>query len=174
MNTLHRNITVPGTLETVFEFFNQPENLERLTPDSLKFNMLTPSPVAMHNGAVFDYTIGLFGIPMRWTSVITNYDPPHQFVDIQLKGPYAYWHHSHSFESTAEGVDVIDEIHYEIGFSLLGKVLLRPLIQRQLESIFAFRGQAIDRLFRHPDTSRRDHQAGATSQDSSILLGEPN
>ena len=174
MNTLQRKITVPGTLEAVFDFFNRPENLEILTPDSLKFNMLTPSPVAMHNGAVFDYTIGLFGIPMRWTSVIANYDPPHQFVDIQLKGPYAFWHHRHSFEAKPTGVEVTDEIHYEIGFSLLGKVLLRPLVQRQLESIFAFRAQAIDRLFRYPDASRRDHRAGATLEDNSILLGEPN
>ncbi|NQV35671.1 MAG: SRPBCC family protein [Phycisphaeraceae bacterium] len=151
MYTLKRSITVPGTVDTVFEFFNRPENLERLTPDSLKFSMLTPSPVCMHNGAVFDYTIGLFGIPMRWTSVITNYDPPHQFVDIQLKGPYAFWHHRHSFESKGDEVEVTDEIHYEIGMWFIGNWLIKPFIQRQLNTIFSYRSHAIEALFQHPD-----------------------
>lgn len=166
MYTLRRSITVPGTLDTVFEFFNCPENLEKLTPSNLSFHLLTPSPVAMHNGAVFDYTIGLFGIPMRWTSIITNYDPPHQFVDIQLKGPYAYWHHKHSFEPRGDNVEVTDEIHYEIGFSLFGKMLLRPLVQRQLKSIFAFRAQAIEQLFEHSEVSRSEHHEGVVSKSN--------
>ena len=166
MYTLRRSLTVPGSLETVFNFFNRPENLERLTPDTLKFNMLTPSPVTMHNGAVFDYTIGLMGLPMRWTSVITNYDPPHHFVDVQLKGPYAYWHHKHSFQPRGDDVEVTDEIHYEIGFSLFGKVLLRPLVQRQLKSIFAFRAQAIEQLFRHPEASQPDDHEGVVSKSN--------
>ncbi len=153
MVTLKRSITVPGTLESVFEFFNRPENLERLTPETLKFTMLTPSPVSMHNGAVFDYTIGLMGLPMRWTSVITNYDPPHHFVDIQLKGPYAYWHHKHSFHTRGDEVEVTDEIHYEIGYSWVGSLLLRPVIQRQLNAIFSFRARKIEALFRLPDVS---------------------
>ena len=166
MYTLRRSITVPGTVDTVFEFFNRPENLEKLTPPNLKFHILTPSPVTMHNGAVFDYTVGLMGFPMRWTSVITNYDPPHHFVDIQLKGPYAYWHHKHSFQARPDGVEVTDEIHYEIGFSLFGKVLLRPLIQRQLNAIFAFRVRAIERLFRRPEMSRSDHHEGVVSKSN--------
>jgi ligand-binding SRPBCC domain-containing protein len=172
MYALKRSLTVPGSLETAFEFFNRPENLEQLTPSNLRFHILTPSPVAMHNGAVFDYTIGLFGVPMRWTSIITNYCPPHHFVDIQLKGPYAYWHHKHSFESRPDGVEVTDEIHYEIGYSLLGKVVLRPLVKRQLESIFAFRAQAIEHIFRHPDMSRCDHQADGPLRNNSIMSAE--
>ena len=168
MHSLKREATVPGTLASVFEFFNRPENLEQLTPGHLKFDMLTPSPVTMHNGAVFDYTIGLFGLPMRWTSIITNYDPPHQFVDIQLKGPYAYWHHKHGFESCSAGVRVTDDIHYEIGYSLLGRGVLRPIVQRQLESIFDFRAQAIDRIFRRSDVAQSEQNAVATLEDKSI------
>ena len=155
MYTLRRSITVPGTLETVFNFFNRPENLEKLTPANLKFHILTPSPVTMHNGAVFDYTIGLMGLPMRWTSNITNYDPPYHFVDIQLKGPYAYWHHKHSFEPRGDDVEVADEIHYEIGFGVFGR-LLRPLIQRQLDAIFSFRAQKIEESFLSPDASQSE------------------
>ena len=169
MYTLKKSITVPGSLDTVFEFFNRPENLEKLTPANLKFNILTPSPVTMHNGAVFDYTIGLMGIPMRWTSIITNYDPPHHFVDIQLKGPYAYWHHKHSFEAKAEGVEVTDEIHYEIGFSLFGKVVLRPVIQRQLKAIFSFRAHAIKGLFLSTHLSQPDPQPSEGSERSRTL-----
>lgn len=174
MYTLTKSITVPGTVETVFEFFNRPENLETLTPSHLNFNIVTPSPVAMHNGAVFDYVIRLMGFPMRWTSVITNYDPPHQFVDIQLKGPYAYWHHRHSFKEAGEGVEVIDEIHYEIGFSFVGRGVLRPIVQRQLESIFGFREQAIHQIFRHPDRPQPDRTTGGTLAGHSIHSKEPD
>ena len=147
MYTLKKSIYVPTSLEQVFAFFNRPENLEKLTPPSLSFNILTPQPLVMHNGAVFDYQIGLMGVPMRWTSVITNYEPPHQFVDIQLRGPYTFWHHKHSFVSKGDGVEVIDEVHYDIGFSVLGKLMHGLMIQRQLDTIFSYREKVINELF---------------------------
>ena len=138
---------MPASLDEVFAFFNRPENLEKLTPPFLRFNILTPSSLVMHNGAVFDYQIRLAGLPMRWTSLIANYDPPHQFVDIQLKGPYSFWHHKHSFVSREEGVEVIDEVHYDIGLSVLGKLAHTLVIQHQLNMIFSYREKVIREFF---------------------------
>lgn len=125
-----------------------------MTPPFLKFRFLTPPPLTMHNGAVFDYALRLFGCPLRWTSIISRYEPPHGFVDIQLRGPYAYWHHRHGFAAKDGGVEVTDEIHYQVGFSLLGALLHRILIRRQLNWIFNYRRDAVQRLF--PAGGRED------------------
>jgi ligand-binding SRPBCC domain-containing protein len=148
MYTLKRMVKISASGDRVFAFFNQPENLERLTPPFLRFSILTPSPLVMHNGAVFDYQIGLMGLPLRWTSIITNYEPPHQFVDVQLRGPYAFWHHKHRFVPHGDQVEVIDEVHYEVGFSMLGKLMHKLVIQHQLNAIFSYREKVIGTLFK--------------------------
>jgi len=56
---LKREQFVNRPLKEVFAFFERPENLMRLTPDSLGFNVLTPSPIQMKEGALIDYTIKL-------------------------------------------------------------------------------------------------------------------
>ena len=147
MYTLKKTIQVPASLETVFDFFKRPENLEKLTPSFLKFSILTPPPLAMGNGAVFDYRIRLLGLPMRWTSIINHYDPPHGFVDIQLKGPYTFWYHRHRFTPKDGGVEVTDEVHYDIGFSFLGGILHELIIRHQLRMIFAHRMKILRELF---------------------------
>ena len=126
-------------LDSVVDFFNTPENLEKLTPSFLSFKILTPAPILMHNGAVFDYEIRLFGIKMVWQSIISNYDPPHGFVDIQLKGPYQFWHHKHSFIKHTEYVEVIDDVHYSVGYGILGRIAHALFIRKQLEAIFNYR-----------------------------------
>ena len=92
--TLRRQQLIPGSQAEVFRFFECPENLELITPTSVGFTMLTPSPIAMHAGAVLDYTIRVLGMTVRWTTLISSYDPPARFVDVALRGPYQFWHHS--------------------------------------------------------------------------------
>ncbi len=84
---------------------------------------------------------------MRWTSIIASYEPPHHFVDVQLKGPYAFWHHRHSFTEKDGVVEVTDEVHYDVGYSLLGKLLHALVIKHQLNAIFAHREKMIKTLF---------------------------
>ena len=106
MKIYELNITqrIDAPLEKVFDFFSKPENLAEITPSKLGFNILPPSPIVMEKGTLIDYTIKLFGIPIRWRTLITSYNPPKKFVDEQLKGPYSFWHHTHTFESIDQGV----------------------------------------------------------------------
>ena len=99
---LSQSQEIDQPLDRVWEFFSRPENLERLTPGFLKFKILTPSPIEMKVGALIDYRISLFGLPMNWRTEITAYTPKSHFVDEQQKGPYALWHHTHT--STSEVV----------------------------------------------------------------------
>ncbi len=134
-------------LEKVFAFFQSPENLARITPPWLNFSILTPSPVVMKPGAVIEYSIRWVGIPLGWTTRITMYEPPYRFVDEQIHGPYSLWHHTHSFQEKDGGTDMLDEVRYALPFGIVGRIMERYVVRRQLEQIFDFRFQAIQKIF---------------------------
>jgi len=85
-------------INEVFSFFEKPENLQEITPLYLNFKIITPSPIKMEVGQVISYKIKLRGIPIKWNSLISSYDPPNSFIDQQIKGPYEIWHHTHRFK----------------------------------------------------------------------------
>ena len=127
----------------VFTFFERPENLAAITPASVGFRIMTPSPISMAAGAVIDYTIKVFGLRVRWTSLISDYNPPYKFIDVQLRGPYSFWHHTHYFEETAEGTMLRDEVSYILPLGPLGRLMHGLVVKRQLKKIFDYRARAI-------------------------------
>jgi ligand-binding SRPBCC domain-containing protein len=144
--TLQRNQYLPFPLEEVFEFFSSPGNLSRITPDSLGFHILTPSPIVMKVGTVIDYSIRLGIVPVRWRTLITTYEPPFQFVDEQINGPYAFWHHRHSFRAVGDGTEIHDLVHYVLPGGVVGELVHLLLVRRQLETIFDHRARVIPQL----------------------------
>jgi ligand-binding SRPBCC domain-containing protein len=139
--------TVPACRSDVFTFFSNASNLMRLTPPSLGFRILTPAPMRMQEGALIDYRIFLHGLPMRWQTRISCWNPPCEFVDEQLKGPYRKWIHQHTFEETSSGKTLIrDRVRYALPFPPFGDLAL-PLVRAELEGIFEFRRKAILEIF---------------------------
>lgn len=139
-------IELPLSRDSVFEFFSQAENLQRITPDSMGFEILTPLPIAMQQDTLIDYKIGLGPIPMRWRTLISVWQPPFQFVDEQIKGPYQTWIHRHSFAVTdTGGTKITDYVRFELPLTPLGDLAV-PLIYGQLRSIFQFRNQTVPQL----------------------------
>jgi ligand-binding SRPBCC domain-containing protein len=147
IHTYTRTQVLPGMPEEVFAFFEKPENLSRITPPWLQFRILTPSPVEMKIGTVIDYTISLLGVPIRWRTLITTYQPPERFVDEQVRGPYALWHHTHSFIRTEEGTRMVDAIRYAVPGGILGTMAHRWFVRRQLKTIFDYREKVISEIF---------------------------
>lgn len=145
--TLERTQTLNASLRDVFSFFRTPENLARITPRSLNFKILTPSPIEMKAGALIDYTIGWLGFTMRWTTMITTYDPPHRFVDEQLRGPYSFWHHTHAFVGKDGYTIMTDRVLYALPLGILGNVAHALLVRRQVENIFGYRARVIGSAF---------------------------
>lgn len=145
--TLERKQIVSKKLSEVFPFFAKPENLEELTPPSLNFKIITPTPIEMKEGALIDYTIKISGIPQRWTTLITKFEPPHKFVDQQIKGPYSFWHHTHEFYESKEGTVLLDRVDYGLPFSFLGDIAHALFVKKQLNTIFDYRYQIIQKLF---------------------------
>ena len=149
IRTLTQRQLVRKPIGEVFAFFSRPENLERLTPKTLGFRILTPTPIAMKEGAVIDYSIRIVGFPVRWTTLITLYEPPHRFIDIQRRGPYAYWHHTHTFTETPDGTLITDEVRYAVPYGLLGQAARALFVERQLDHIFRQRSYVIEQIFDH-------------------------
>ena len=138
-------------IEEVFTFFSKPENLSVITPPKLGFKILTPRPIEMDAGRLIDYKIYLLGIPIHWRTLITDFNPPHMFVDQQIKGPYTMWHHTHTFHKVKDGVEIRDQVVYSIPFSFIGQILNYLWIRKDLENIFKHRKKVIDKLFENDD-----------------------
>ena len=134
-------------LDIVFEFFSKPENLEMITPESLSFNILTPTPIKMGKGSLVDYTIRLFGIPIHWRTLISDYEPPFRFVDQQIKGPYTFWHHTHTFQQVDGGVEILDKVKYSLPMGWLGTLVHSIWVRKDLEKIFEHRKTVIQNYF---------------------------
>ncbi len=136
---------VPVPLEQAFAFFADAANLGRITPPELGFAIATPQPIDMRAGTLIDYTIRLWGLPMRWKTRIAVWEPGVRFVDEQLSGPYRKWVHTHRFQSAAGGTDIEDDVVYVLPFGFLGRVVA-PLIRLQLSRIFRYREATVARL----------------------------
>ena len=146
----------PLSRDTVFPFFADATNLERLTPDVLRFRVLTPAPIAMGPGALIDYRLSLRGLPMRWRTEITAWDPPRRFEDRQLRGPYRQWLHTHLFEEADGGTTVRDEVRYRLrGPDLLTRPINSLLVQPNVARIFAYRHGALEQALGVEGRSRR-------------------
>jgi hypothetical protein len=145
--TLQREQWVPRPPDEVFRFFADAHNLERLTPPFLKFRILRVSTPTLETGTRIDYRLSLHGVPVRWQSLIQDWTPNWSFVDTQTRGPYHRWHHTHEFEPWDGGTIIRDRVHYELPLGALGGVAAGAFVAKDLDSIFAFRHQAVHEIF---------------------------
>ena len=137
---LETEVVVPIARREIFAFFSDASNLMRITPPSLGFKILTPMPIRMDEGTLIDYTILLHRLPLRWRTRICRWNPPLEFIDEQLKGPYRKWVHHHIFDEVDAGTTRLrDRVKYALPFPPLGELAL-PLVRAQLHSIFQFVG----------------------------------
>ncbi len=136
---------IPMPIVKVFAFFADAQNLETLTPPWLRFEIETPCPIEMRRGALIRYRLRLHGIPLRWLTGITAWEPPHRFVDEQIRGPYRFWRHEHTFHGREGGTLVRDRVEYGVAG---GRLVQKFLVSRDLRRIFEYRRRRLDELLR--------------------------
>lgn len=143
---LERTVHVQRPLLEVFDFFAAAENLERLTPPELGFQIRSDVSQEMRKGTLIEYRIKLHGLPMKWLTEITGWNPPHSFEDTQLRGPYAKWVHTHTFTAEGTATRVDDRVVYALPLDPLGRIA-HPIITRQLRRIFNYREKVMREIF---------------------------
>lgn len=138
-------LELPLARERLFPFFADAANLQVITPPELHFQLLTPQPIVMAEGTLIRYRLRLLGVPFDWLTRIRVWNPPQEFVDEQVEGPYRTWIHKHLFVETSEGTRMHDAVTYSLPFYPVGE-LAAPLVHLQVRRIFAFRARALRRV----------------------------
>lgn len=135
---------LPRPPDELFPFFADARNLDAITPPWLHFHVVTPPPIEVRAGAIMDYTLRVRGVPLRWRTLIREWEPPHRFVDEQVRGSYRLWIHTHTFEPRDGGTLARDHVAYAVPFDFIAHPLF---VRRDIERIFAFRREALRQRF---------------------------
>jgi len=152
--SLERSQLIAAPLSDVFAFFSDAGNLARITPPWLRFRVHGPSPL-IEPGARIEYRIRWLVFTLRWVTRITRFEPPREFQDVQEKGPYRTWVHTHTFAKEGDAVRMTDRVEYRLPFGLAGRLAHGLVVRRQLEGIFDFRRRAVEEIFRPAPPARR-------------------
>jgi ligand-binding SRPBCC domain-containing protein len=155
IHILERSQVVPLPRAEVFAFFADPRNLEALTPAFLHFSILAPAPTSLDVESRIDYRLSLFGVPFRWRTRIAAWQPGVRFVDVQERGPYALWHHTHTFADVGAATRVSDRVEYRLPLGPLGEAAHPLMVRRTLARIFDHRQERVATLLGEAPGSRR-------------------
>jgi ligand-binding SRPBCC domain-containing protein len=155
VHRIERAQVVPLSADDAFAFFADAHNLEAITPPWLRFRILTSRPIVMAEDTLIDYRLTLHRLPLRWRTRITRWQPGRLFVDIQVRGPFRLWEHTHTFERSGTETLIRDVVRYQLPLGPMGIVAHRTLVHRDLESIFDYRRDAVGRLL---DGTRRPQE----------------
>lgn len=148
VKTLHQTQFLPIPLREAWNFFSNPMNLQEITPEGMRFEVLSKPPQAVYPGLILHYLVGILPfLKVEWVTEITVVQEPEFFVDEQRMGPYRLWHHEHRLREVPGGVEVDDLVHYALPLGLLGRMAAGWWVSRSLERIFAYRRQVLERRF---------------------------
>ncbi len=144
---LEKSTNIEQPRDLTFSFFSDTANLDKITPSWLNFKILTPLPIKMQKGAIIDYQLKLYGLPVKWRTEITEWEPPHRFVDVQVSGPYHLWVHEHIFEELDGSTRMIDRVQYAAPGGPLEPIVHTLFVRRDVERIFNYREAALAKIF---------------------------
>ena len=154
VHVLERAQRVQSPPAPTFELFSDVFALERITPPWLRFRVETPGPIEIAEGTLISYSLRLHRLPIRWLTRIEVWEPPRRFVDVQISGPYRLWEHSHAFHPLHGGTTIVDRVRYAMPLGPLGELARTAIVSRDLERIFDYRRDGVDRLLADLDSAR--------------------
>jgi ligand-binding SRPBCC domain-containing protein len=143
----HDRQVLPVSVAELFDFLIQPANLEQIMAKAMQVKVLSSSTPVIEKDTVIDYTFRKNGIPLRWQSKITEFEPNSYFADLQTKGPFRYWLHKHILRPVTGGTEITDDLTFEPPLGILGTVAYHAFIRRDIERIFTLRKKRMEELF---------------------------
>ncbi len=146
---LERTQTIKATLDQTWDFFSSPENLNKLTPNNMGFDIMTPKPIPkMYEGQILEYKVRpILNVPIYWKTEISEVRPKYFFIDNQIRGPYKLWKHKHTFEEIGDKVKMTDHVTYIIPMGLIGSLAHWLYVKQRLADIFDYRFKVVDEIF---------------------------
>ena len=145
---LHKTQKLPISLDVAWEFLCNPANLSKLTPKEMNMTIISGTDRPMYAGQVLQYSVTpLPGVKTKWVSEITQFEHKKYFVDDQLYGPYAFWHHKHFIHEIDGGVEMEDIIDYKVPLGFIGQILHPIAVKPKLERVFEYRQKKMIELF---------------------------
>lgn len=139
---------INASIEECWAFFSSPRNLQKITPDTMGFQITDFDGKNMYEGQIIQYIISpLAGVKMKWTTEITVVKENQYFIDEQRFGPYALWHHKHFFEPTANGVKMTDIVHYALPLGFIGRIMNALVVKNKVKEIFDNRVVKVNEIF---------------------------
>ncbi|WP_366183925.1 SRPBCC family protein [Flavobacterium ovatum] len=139
---------INASLEECWAFFSSPQNLQKITPETMGFKITDYDGKKMYAGQIIQYKVSpVLGVKLPWVTEITVVKDKSYFIDEQRFGPYALWHHKHFFEATAQGVKMTDVVHYGLPLGFLGRIMNTLVVKNKLTEIFAYREKAVNEIF---------------------------
>ena len=148
MHVLKTTQQLPISLDEAWDFFSSPRNLSEITPARMGFYILSELPEKMYPGLIISYIVKpVAGIPVKWVTEISQVREKEFFVDFQLSGPYAIWHHQHHFRPLNGGVEMTDIVNYKVPFGFLGRIVNWLFVEREVKDIFEYRNWVLEDKF---------------------------
>ena len=139
---------VNASIEECWTFFSSPRNLQKITPQSMGFQITDFDEKNMYAGQIIQYKVSpLLGIKLPWVTEITIVKEGRYFIDEQRFGPYSLWHHKHFFEPTENGVKMTDLVHYALPLGFIGRIMNSLIVKNKLKEIFEYREQKVNEIF---------------------------
>ena len=147
--TLTTAQTLNVSLKKAWDFFSSPENLQKITPSHMGFNITSSTNSKAYSGQIITYKVGILSsVKQNWVTEITHVEQQKYFIDEQRFGPYKMWHHEHFFEALPNGKTLMkDKISYKIPFGALGNLAQNIFIKKKLIAIFKYRYNTLEQLF---------------------------
>lgn len=149
LHTIQTTQLIKSDMQSVWDFMSSPKNLAVITPEYMQFEILSNlGDGKMYQGQIIEYYVRpVLNIKLHWVTEITHVQNKEFFVDEQRFGPYAFWHHKHSFKETPNGIEMNDLIHYKLPLGILGKIGNEILVKKQLKEVFDHRFKVVEKLF---------------------------
>jgi ligand-binding SRPBCC domain-containing protein len=142
---IEQHLVIGRPRPAVFAFFADPRHVNHLTPPWLRVRLLR-GEARRQAGAVLDYRVQCFGIPLAMRGFVREFDPPFRFLEVQVRGPFARWEHRHRFLDTGETTLMEDRLVYRLPFGLVGRAVHLLVAQQMMAAAWAYRTRRIGEL----------------------------